>query len=389
MPKDYSTGYGNYAAQAVLQGIIAGLSGHGIGKVFKSLRAPSTNHPGTPFRKPTRKRSFRKMPYTRRSTRPKLRRRSGRVYTKQKKRKRRGLSKAAAAEVKRIIAKKMKVLRSSSRQQYTNVETALMDGSLYVNRKLQRFVPFINTVSTEHGLINIIDSTLPTINGVAVTYRDLTSSTVNNSIINTLGGSYMKLELANNYAYDLVLDFYHCYCKDNGDDTSTPLKDYQEVLDKHVTVGTTLATLAEEDPVNSLSQYRTKLAHWVVGKKTRVVIKAGDMKVIMHYPKRASFSVAKYRDYGMEIQKGFSSGVFLDVRGAVAHGRTEDTQGSNIGYADFRLDCITTRLWNYNIYRSDYLERKEQKIDLDTMTNPEVMQEALALVTDVNEDPVP
>ena len=354
-------------------------------KVPKRLRLTKLADLGKPH-KITRGNFATRGPFKNSQVRPRVQMPRARYYKKTRKtvRRRAGYGGRGSSNflLKRKLDKLSKQVRYLRRSKYLSktMDYRAMDTTQITSAVNSRGCTQIEPLKMA-DISGIVDTTCPVVDGNVLRYNDVLKA--DGGHLQTVGGG-LKVIFANNYNYDCYVYCLWLWCDDftsnSGNATATQLLD-------RLTIDTAQAqiTNGEEfffwsyDDINSW-----KGAKWQPKKKARFMLKPGERRTLFFpFLKKRIVSDLLRQHSGVSYCKNLSHSLQICTGGQVAHGAEADTQSSNVGISDSKLDIVYTTYWKYRASNMLSVKTLEGTQSLGAMTNPNVVQEDIEEKTDV------
>jgi hypothetical protein len=231
------------------------------------------------------------------------------------------------------------------------------------------FIPWASADDPGHGIMGIIDATLPTVAGTAVTWRDL-SKGQSAGYINKARGSRLVTKMRNNDKLPATVRVYEAYCVESN--AADPVTEFNNFIQDHAyddaappnVLASRLTT-----PLLKMASYTKNFRDWKVRLvKTKNLEPTAEMTYVFT-PKKATFNVTNYvRSHtGTPLYvHGWSSGIILEVVGRVTHDAMDQTL---VGYGGVNIDIVNERYINFTVYQGEIKQAVRVLEGYDTMPN--------------------
>lgn len=279
------------------------------------------------------------------------------------------VSKAAASMLRKVkvMMKKeaYKASHTSPVQKYRHANTYPIASP--ENQVSRYFVPWSDAQDAGFGITNLIDDTLPTVNGNTVTWRNLTNGPAN-AYIKQASGSRLILKFRNNDFTKSKLKVYHATCKETTG--SSPVDEFNNLLEDHIyNSAATPVVLSDRTttPMININTMKRYMRDWDINHIKTVDMEPTDNFIHVYTPASRSFDVVNFRrTHGGSVQhyKGWSCGVVLELIGGVCHG---DGAEANVGYVGTNVDLIVERVINFTVYQGEIARAIQINSNYDTL----------------------
>lgn len=253
---------------------------------------------------------------------------------------------------KKIFKMVRKMSNTSIMQRYRSNDFGVLDSNL--NRYNRRWIPWSEAGNADYGVINFMDSTLPTLNNTGTrTWKNL-AGTQSTARIESLKGSMLIVKMRNNSGVPVAVRVYNCYCKERT--TNPPTVEFSEVCTTRVFDDQpTPGVLPDFDiPLINMESMKKYFKKWRIKTGGFIKLNPGESSTYILKTGGKKFSVQAFNnDNTRNYTPGWACGVVLETKGDLCYDASNPATAVSI--SNTRLNIYEERYINYHIVDSNYV----------------------------------